>query len=129
MGTTFLSDEWIDALDGALRAASTRRTRSRFVLEQVVVDVPARGEVRYSVIFDESGARVARHAVADVRITTDFATATEMALGTTNAQRALAGGQLRIGGRMELFSEQSDAIRALGDAAAELRSDTDFSPS
>jgi hypothetical protein len=129
VGTAFLSDEWIDALDGALRTAPTRTIRSRFVLEQVVVGVPARGEVRYSVIFDETGARVARDAVPDVRITTDFVTATEIALGTTNAQRALAAGRLRIGGRMELFSEQSDAIRALGDAAADMRSDTDFSPS
>jgi hypothetical protein len=121
----FLSEEWIDALDRALRTALIRAD-GRFVVEQVVHDVPDRGTVTYQVLFDDDGARIERGAPADVRITTDFATAREIARGTTNAQTALAAGRLRIGGRMEVLTQHAEALASIADIAAEIRSDTAF---
>jgi hypothetical protein len=121
----FLSDAWIDALDLALRKAPLRATGS-LIVEQVVHDVPERGTVRYQVALDDAGARIEHDARADVRITTDFATAKAIARGTTNAQTALAAGRLRIGGRMEVLTQQAEALASFADVAAQLRSDTAF---
>jgi hypothetical protein len=121
----FLSDAWIDSLDRALRTASIC-TKASLVIEQVVHDVPERGTVTYQVAFDDGSARVEHDARADLRITTDFATARALARGTTNAQTALAAGRLQIGGRMEALTQQAEALAALADIAAELRSDTAF---
>jgi hypothetical protein len=121
----FLSDAWIDALDRALRNTPLRATGS-LIVEQVVHDVPERGTVTYQVAFDDDGARIKRDAHADVRITTDFATAQAIARGSTNAQTALAAGRLRIGGRMEVLTQQAEALASFADVAAQLRSDTAF---
>jgi hypothetical protein len=121
----FLSDAWIDALDRALRS-SPLRADGPLVVEQVVRDVPLRGTVTYQVVFGEDGARIAHDARADVRLTTDFATAQSIARGATNAQTALAAGRLQIGGRMELLTRQAEALASFADVTAELRGDTEF---
>jgi putative sterol carrier protein len=122
----FLSDVWIAALDAALRASVEPAEREAFVLEQVVLDVPNRGIVRYCLAIDGDGARVTRDNQPDLRLTTDYATAVAIAQGTTNAQSALAAGRLRIGGSLELFATRADALLVLGDVAARVRADTEF---
>ena len=74
----FLSEKWLDELDRALRASEDVSALSPIVIEQVVVDVPGRGEVRYRVRVDGGGARVTQGAgpeSPDVRLTTDYITA------------------------------------------------------
>jgi predicted lipid carrier protein YhbT len=122
----FLSSEWLRALDAALRAAPMPDADGSFVLEQVVVDVPGVGEVRYAVVVDGTGARIEATTKPDVRLTTDYEMAVAIASGSGNAQQALALGRLRIGGDLEAFAAHASLLVALRDASATLRSDTTF---
>jgi hypothetical protein len=122
----FLSSEWLRALDRALRATPLPDADGSFVLEQVVVDVPGAGEVRYAVVLDDTGAHIEDSVEPDVRLTTDYEMAVAIASGSGNAQQALALGRLRIGGDLEAFAARASLLVALRDATAMLRSDTTF---
>jgi putative sterol carrier protein len=99
------------------------------VIEQVVRAVPGRGEVRYHFRVDAGGACVVEGAPpesADVRLTTDYDTATAIALGKENAQSALAQGRLRLGGDIDTLVRGAAALAALDDATAALRAATTY---
>ncbi len=120
----FLSQEWIAALDRALAPVTAP---APLVLEQVVTGVPGRGDVRYQVWFDGDGGHAgACRRRADVRFTTDYATACAIARGDENAQIALAHGRLQLGGDVDALAHRSDVLTALGDGAAELRRVTTY---
>ena len=128
----FLSPAWLHELDAAVRAAPELTSLNPIEIEQVVSDVPRQGEVRYRIVVDDGGAAVCvdgdpEHA-ADVRMTTDYATAAAIAAGKENAQTALADGRLRLGGRIDLLVRRTPAFAALGDATAALRAVTTFPP-
>jgi hypothetical protein len=127
----FLSDDWLRALDAALRASSALDALAPVVIEQVVNTVPGRGAVRYRVRIDETGARVDRlvgaaAAPADLRITTDYATAVAIANGSQNAQHALASGRLRLGGDVDVLVRRSEVLTTLADVTANVRSATTY---
>jgi len=54
----FLSETWVEELDRAVRDSVSVSALAPIVIEQVVVDVPGRGEVRYRLRVDGDGARV-----------------------------------------------------------------------
>ena len=125
----FLSETWLDELDRALRASDSAPALAPIVIEQVVVDVPGRGEVRYRVRVDGDGAWVTAGGgpeSPDVRLTTDYPTAVAIALGQENAQIALARGRLRLGGDVDALVRRADALAALHDATAALRTATTY---
>ncbi|MDP9335284.1 MAG: SCP2 sterol-binding domain-containing protein, partial [Actinomycetota bacterium] len=100
----FLSETWLEELDRAVRDSVSVSALAPIVIEQVVVDVPGRGEVRYRLRVDGDGARVTGGGAAepaDLRLTTDYATAVAIAVGRENAQIALAHGRLRLGGDVD----------------------------
>ena len=126
----YLSDEWLDALDDAVQDAPALRSLAPLVIESVVTGVPRRGEVRYRLAIDAAGAR-ARHAqvtdaTAQVRLTTDYATAAAIACGTENAQTALAQGRLSLGGDVNVLRVHADTLAALDDVSARLRARTTY---
>jgi hypothetical protein len=125
----FLSEIWLRELDDAVRAAIGMSVLAPMVIEQVVHDVPGRGEVRYHLRVDAGGAHVAPGEAprpADVRLTTDYETASAIALGTENAQIALARGRLRLGGDIDTLVRGGTALAALHDATAVLRTATTY---
>jgi hypothetical protein len=126
----FLSDAWLRELDAALRAAPRLAALGPIEIEQTVSGVPRRGDVRYRVAIDDEGAHIRiideRQRPADVRLTTDYATAVAIAAGTENAQSALADGRLRLGGNVDALVRRSSAFAALGDVTAALRGNTTF---
>jgi hypothetical protein len=125
----YLSEKWLDELDRALRASVSVSALAPIVIEQVVHDVPGRGEVRYRFRVDRDGARVTEGVASeppDVRLTTDYPTAVAIALGQENAQIALARGRLRLGGDVETLVRRADALGALDDATAALRAATTY---
>jgi len=129
-GVEYLSDAWLEALDRTLRDAANLHTAAALVVESVVTGVPRRGEVRYRLTVDASGAR-ARHANAsdappELRLTTDYATAAAIARGTENAQTALARGRLRLGGDVNVLIAHADTLSALDDLTAALRAETTY---
>ncbi len=110
-------------------ARTVRRPLAPVVIEQVVRAVPGRGEVRYHFRVDAGGACVVEGAPpdpADVRLTTDYDTATAIALGKENAQSALAQGRLRLGGDIDTLVRGAAALAALDDATAALRAATTY---
>lgn len=125
----FLSELWLRELDGAVRAAGSASVLAPIVIEQVVVGVPGRGEVRYRFLIDDDGARVVEGNAPerpDVRLSTDYETAVAIALGRENAQIALARGRLRLGGDIDVLVRRADALGALDDATAALRAATTY---
>jgi hypothetical protein len=128
----FLSPAWLHELDTAVRASPELSALKPIRIEQVVSGVPHQGEVRYRIVVDDGGARVhvdgERDQAADVRLTTDYATAVAIAAGKENAQSALADGRLRLGGQVDLLVRRAPAFAALGDATAALRAVTTFPP-
>ena len=125
----YLSEMWLDELDRAVRASVSVSALAPIVIEQVVHDVPGRGEVRYRFRVDRDGARVTEGDAPeppDVRLTTDYPTAVAIALGKENAQIALARGRLRLGGDVDTLVRRADALGALDDATAGLRAATTY---
>jgi hypothetical protein len=125
----FLSEIWLGELDRAVRASACVSALAPIVIEQVVHDVPRRGEVRYRIRVDDNGARVTGGGTPerpDVRLTTDYPTAVAIALGKENAQIALAHGRLRLGGDIDALARRAGALAALDDATAALRAATTY---
>jgi len=125
----FLSEIWLRELDRSVQDATGVSTLAPIVIEQVVRDVPGRGEVRYRFRVDAGGARVIEGEAeerADVRLTTDYETAVAIARGRENAQIALARGRLRLGGNIDTLVRSADALGALDDATAALRGNTTY---
>ena len=129
----YLSDAWLDALDDALQASASVAAVAPLVIEQVVREVPGHGEVRYCVWIDARGghagptvARDGHDPPPDIRLTTDYGTATAIARGNENAQTALARGGLQLGGTLDVLSRHADALAALDDATSELRATTTY---
>jgi hypothetical protein len=125
----FLSDEWISSLDRAVRGADASAL-SPLTLEQIVRGVPGRGDVCYRLVAADGRLTVvpadARDADADISFNTDYATAVALARGEENAQQALATGRLRLGGNLVLLAARADALAALDDLFAALRSETTY---
>ena len=127
--TEYLSPEWLRELDRSLRASASVLPLAPIVIEQVVEDVPGRGEVRYRICVGGDGVDVIEGVAPeppDVRLTTDYRTAVAIAGGRENAQTALAHGRLRLGGDVECLVRRSGALAALDDATVALRAVTTY---
>jgi len=61
----------------------------------------------------------------DLTLVADVATASAIALGTLNAQQALAAGRLHVRGDLARLAALRDALAALGDVFAEVRPSTE----
>lgn len=127
----FLSPEWIDALDRAVRADTTLLAAAQgadgLVVEQRVVD-PGNAMVCWHVAIGGGTVRIAAGAAPspDVVLTVDRATAAQIARGEASAQRAFMAGQLRIGGDPRALIRHQAAFAAAGDAFAAVRAETDW---
>jgi hypothetical protein len=124
----FLSDAWIAALDAAVQSADTLDELAPLVIEQVVTDVPRRGDVRYQIAITSTGARAVPGGAdnATIRLTTDYRTAVAIARGDENAQIALAAGRLRLGGNLDALVRRTGVLVTIGDVTASIRSATTY---
>lgn len=123
----YLSPDWIDAAaraladDDGLRRALAGVT---LTIEQAVVG--DEGVTRWHIAVDDGrvtmAAGPAEH--ADLRFTTDEATATDIAAGRLAAQRAFVEGRLRVGGDITLLATHQRAVAAIDDALAPVRART-----
>jgi putative sterol carrier protein len=101
----------------------------RLVVENVVTEVPGRGEVRYCLVVTEDALRVETGAampVSDVEFVSAYDTAVMLARGETNAQRALADGRLTVRGRIGALGAGAGVLAALDDVFAAVRANTSF---
>ena len=130
----FLSETW---LRGARRRAAARRGAWRrsapLVIEQVVRDVPGAGRGALPGLGRRATAAMRRRSAgaadraADVRLTTDYATAAAIARGSENAQTR-AGPRPPAARRRHRRRScaHADALAALDDATAALRAATTY---
>jgi hypothetical protein len=126
----YTSSSWLDAAGRALASDAGLKDATvdvRLTLEQVVTDGPA-GTVRWRITIDHGLVELAEGpaADADLRFTTTYATAAEIASGAAGAQRAFAEGRLRVGGDLSLLVSHHRTLAALDDALASVRAETEF---
>lgn len=128
----FLSPEWLQAFDAALRAEpglGARFAASPIAIAQEVANEPGAEPVRYVVVLDGAGGRVESGAgapPADVTFVCDRATAAGLARGEVNAQRALTSGRLKLRGEVDRLAAASSALAGLGDLLVSLRENTHY---
>lgn len=126
----FLSQEWLDDLDAALRAhdqvADLTRS-SRLVVEQRVGG-PDQADVVYHLVFDHGRTAVQAGPATDPTVTFSQGTDTARAIatGTESAQRAFMTGALRVGGDLQALLAHQDLLTQLDDVFAGVRAATDF---
>jgi len=126
-GVQFLSDEWLAALDEAARARATGPDDPlrdvRLVVEQVVTDGP-----RWRLVVEAGRCSVVPGGgdEPDVRLTSDRATARAIATGSRAALDAFIAGDLVLGGDVRRLLDHREALEALGDLFASVKSATTF---
>ena len=126
----YLSPEWIDAAQRALAADPALPEALAGVtltVEQAVDGVTA-GAARWHITI--GGGRVALAPgpaeQADLRFTTTYETAAQIATGRLAAQRAFVEGRLRVGGDLALLLTHQRAVAAVDDALADVRARTTY---
>jgi SCP-2 sterol transfer family len=118
---TFLSPEWVDALNDA--AASLRHgLTTRLCVEHVV------GDFVYHVDYRDERVTVHLGAADEptVRLHADYETAAAIARGELSAQRAFMTGRVRIDGDVLALAGAQTALRTLPDPFADVRSTTEW---
>lgn len=126
----YLSTEWIDAAQRALAADPAlpgALAGVALTVEQTVDGAPG-GTARWHITI--GGGRVALvpgpAERADLRFTTSYETAAQIASGDLAAQRAFVEGRLRVGGDLALLLAHQRAVAAVDDALADLRARTTY---
>jgi hypothetical protein len=126
----YTSPEWIEAAGQALAGdpGLERATVDlRLVLEQVVTRTPT-GTVTWHVTIDHGTVTMAAGPApaADLRFTTSYGTAVQIAAGRRGAQRAFAEGDLQIGGDLSLLVAHQRTLAGVDDALAAVRAETTY---
>ncbi|HEX6238398.1 MAG TPA: SCP2 sterol-binding domain-containing protein [Acidimicrobiales bacterium] len=129
----YLGPEWMDAARRALaedERLAERTTGVRLTLEQAVDAGPDGGEIRWHIVIDDGSVTLAEGPAQrfDVRFTTSYDTAAQIATGRLSAQRAFVDGRLRIGGDLTVLVAHQRALASLEDVFADLRRHTSFPP-
>lgn len=123
----FLSDEWLDELDRAARAAENLPVEVRLVVQQVVVDDQDRSVLAlYAVRLADGKATVTKGHLdePDITFTQDRGTAAAIVRGELSAQSAFLAGRLRVGGDLRAALEQARAFAAVDDVFGTVRAST-----
>ena len=85
-----------------------------------------RGTIRWHVTIDDGEVGLADGPAVepDLRFTTDYATAAQIAAGALGAQRAFVEGRLRVGGDLGVLIRHQKALSTIDDALASVRART-----
>lgn len=123
MGVQFLSDEWAQAMTEALNSSEDFKkaaTGQSAKLQQVVTDVPDKGEVKYYFKLENGSAEVSLGELSDAEatITQNYDTAVAINKQELNAQNAFMQGKLKISGNMMKLMQLQGVIGAMPKAVA-----------
>lgn len=123
MGVKYLTEEWASTMTEALNASEQFRKAAggqQVKLQQVITQVPDRGEVKYHFTLDGGAAQVALGEIEgpDATLTQDYATATAVDKQELNAQQAFMQGKLKISGNMMKLMQLQGVFNAMPGAVA-----------
>ena len=120
----YLSRAWLERADACL--GDLPPVAESLAVAIAVVGGPD-GDRRYRLVLGPDRVGVSPEPdPAGVRMTLEWADAVAIARGESSAQRAFLDGRLRLGGDSSLLLGHQDALAAIDDRLAELRSATDF---
>ena len=120
----YLGDEWLERADAALTGLPP--IADALAVAVVVVGGPD-GDRRYRLVLGPERVAVSPEPEpAGVRLTLEWADAVAIAQGRSSAQRAFLDGRLRLGGDISILLGHQEALAAIDDRLADLRSVTDF---
>jgi hypothetical protein len=127
----YLSPEWFDAAGDALAAdgaLTDALTGISLTIEQVVGGSPAGTAGSWHLAIDHGRVTLVAGPAStpDLRFTTSYETATQIASGALAAQRAFVEGRLRVGGDLALLITHQRAVAAVDDALASVRARTTY---
>lgn len=128
----FLSPAWITELDRSLQALSATAPDvegddTPFVVEQRITVDDHVAHVHH-IVASGGGFHAVAGAAADpdLVLTTDLPTAVAIQRGIVNAQDALAGGHLRLGGDLDRLRARTALFARLDDVFSALREHTTY---
>ncbi len=113
----FLSDEWFEAADSAVKTDPTFTSAAAgkdLKVQFKVTDVADVGEVDYFLSIDSGQTQVAKGELdePDVTVTSDYATAVGIAKGELNTQMAFMTGKIKVAGNLATLMMHQNIISA-----------------
>ncbi|HKY78091.1 MAG TPA: SCP2 sterol-binding domain-containing protein [Acidimicrobiia bacterium] len=123
---SFLSPEWIAALDVAAREATVPQGVA-LTIQQIVTE-DGGDDVRYHLVLDEGRLRVVPGVAdaPDVTLVQTRDVAAALSRGELNAQQALEAGRLKLRGDIGHLGREGKALSAMEDVFASVRADTTY---
>lgn len=126
----YLSDEWLDEADAALRADGGLAGVTADLDLTVAYEVTGTpdGKRSYAVAFGGGPVTVVRPAPSDAQVSfsLDYDTAAAIARGDLSAQAAFMQGRLKLGGDVNVLIRDGAALDGVADALGDLRSRTEY---
>jgi len=126
----YLSDEWMQAADEALRADAELSEAARGAEVTVQYDVSGApgGARKYALTVADGAVGIdpGPHPDAPVSFSLDYDTAAEIARGELAAQVAFMQGRLKLGGDVTVLVRQHALFDRMVDALGDLRGSTEF---
>ena len=130
---SFMSDEWVAALDiaastapGLVGVLPEDADVDELVIEHVIDDAGTERAFHLVLGHGPARAHVGRANEPTITFSQDLATASAIASGDASAQSAFMSGKLRLGGRVDLLLEHHGALAELDDVFADVRAQTEW---
>lgn len=128
MGVKYLSDDWAKEVNNRLQSSEAVLNAAKgqsVTIQQVVTDVPDRGEVKYYFKLADGQPEVG---VGDIEnpeatISQTYETSVAVAKGELNAQNAFMQGKLKITGNLMKLMQLQGFFQALGGAVGDLETE------
>lgn len=128
MGVKYLSEDWAKEVTSLLQstdAVTKTVTGQSFAIQQVVTDVPERGEIKFYAKVTDGVPEVVIGEVAnpDATLTAAYDISILMDKGELNPQAAFMQGKLKIQGNLMKLMGLQGFVSSLGPAVAGLQRD------
>ncbi len=126
MSVKFLSEEWAEALKGALNEDEAFRTAAGQVSARIQQVIDAGGdETRYWIVIADGAIDMGIGDLdpVDATITQSYETAAALSRGEVNAVTAFMTGKIKVAGNMGLLLSLQGALTRLPDAMSSIQTE------
>ena len=126
MSVKFLSEEWAEALKGALNEDEAFRTAAGEVSARIQQVIDADGdETRYWIVITDGAIDMGIGDLdpVDATITQSYETAAALSRGELNAVTAFMTGKIKVAGNMGLLLSLQGALTRLPDAMSSIQTE------